>query len=58
MATISNNNLIKAVRALTNLAKLVSENPEYFSDWFDYDVIETCKEVIALLKPKEVAKAK
>ena len=46
------------MRALTNLAKLVSENPEYFSDWFDYDVIETCREVIALLKPKEVAKAK
>lgn len=58
MATINNNNLIKAVRALTNLAKLVSENPEYFSDWFDYDVMETCKEVIKLLKPEECKQTK
>lgn len=54
MATITNKNLIEAIRRLNNLATLVDENREYFSDGFDYDVIQTCIEVIKLLKPNEI----
>lgn len=56
MATITNKNLIEAIRRLNNLAILTDENREYFSDWFDYDVITTCVEVIKLLKPNELKK--
>lgn len=56
MATITNKNLIEAIRRLNNLAILVDENREYFSDWFDYDVVTTCVEVIKLLKPNELKK--
>ncbi len=52
MVYIKNENLLKAIRKLRNLAQVVSENPEYFSDWFDFDVIDTCKEVSELLNPK------
>lgn len=51
MAYIKNDNLLKAVRKLRYLVQLVADNREYFSDDFDYDVIETCKEVVALLNP-------
>lgn len=51
MVYIKNENLLKAVRKLRNLAQVVAENREYFSDDFDYDVIDTCKEVVALLNP-------
>ena len=53
MVYIKDENLLKAVRKLSNLAQVVSENPEYFSDWFDFDVIDTCKEVVALLNPNK-----
>jgi hypothetical protein len=32
MVYIKDENLLKAVRKLRNLAQVVSENPEYFSD--------------------------
>lgn len=51
MVYISNKNLLAAVKRLRNLAQVVSENREYFSDDFDYDVIETCKKVVELLNP-------
>ena len=51
MVYINNKNLLAAVKRLRNLAQVVSENREYFSDGFDHDVIETCKEVIELLNP-------
>lgn len=53
MVYIKNENLLKAVRKLRNLAQVVAENREYFSDDFDYDVIDTCKEVVALLNPNK-----
>lgn len=53
MVYIKNDNLIKAVRKLRNLVQLVSENREYFSDDFDFDIIETCKEVVDILHPNK-----
>lgn len=52
MVYIKDDNLLKAVRKLRHLVELVSQNPEYFSDGFDIDVIDTCHEVVKILNPK------
>ena len=41
--------LINVINRCNSLIRLVKQNPEYFSDDFDYDIIEWCKYIKKIL---------
>lgn len=45
-------NIEQVIKCLNEMIKLVEENPEYFSDGFDDDIVTMAKQCIRLLESK------
>ena len=46
------NNIQLVIKCLTEMIELVEDNPEYFSDGFDDDIVTMAKQCIKLLESR------